>query len=94
MCVYLGKGGAPSLRLDGDGLGAALEDLVYVLFAELGPLILLVHDGPVGPLTQQVLDLLLGQLLPRLGREAGGYEWEHGPLHCRMGKGIHRLKRL
>lgn len=61
--AYLGEGGASALGLDGDGLGPALEDLVNVLLAELGPLVLLVHDGAVGAASQQVLDLLLGELL-------------------------------
>ena len=60
---YLGKGGPSSLGLDGDGLSSALEDLVDVLLAELGSLVLVVHDGPVGPTAQQVLDLFLGELL-------------------------------
>lgn len=60
---YLGKGRSPSLRLDGDGLGPALKDLVDVLLTELGPLILIVHQSSIRPFPQQVLDLLLRQLL-------------------------------
>lgn len=60
---HLGEGGASAFGLDGDGLGPALEDLVDVLLAELRPLVLLVHDGAVGAASQQVLDLLLGELL-------------------------------
>lgn len=68
--LHLGEGGASALGLDGDGLGPALQDLVDVLLAELGPLVLLVHDGAVSAAPQQVLDLLLGELLLR--RLAGG----------------------
>lgn len=61
--THLCKGGSSSLRLNGDGLRPALEDLVDVLLAEFGPFVLLVHYGPVRTASQQILDLLLRQLL-------------------------------
>lgn len=69
---YLSKRGSPSLRLDGNGLCPALQDLVNVLLAEFGPFVLLIHDGPVGAASQQIFNLLLGQLLLRSlhGKEA------------------------
>lgn len=60
---YLREGGTLALRLDGDGVGSPLQDLVDVLLAELGAFILLIHQRSVRPLPQKVLDLLLGQLL-------------------------------
>ena len=84
--AYLSEGGPPALRLDGDGLGAALEDLVDVLLAELGTLVLLVHDGPVGPAPQQVLNLLLRQLLlRRLGNQRGEKGEERTGADCLHG---------
>lgn len=68
--IHLSKGGSSSLRLNGDGLCPALEDLVDVLLTEFGPFVLLIHDGPVCTTSQQILNLLLRQLL----------------LHCLRGK--------
>ncbi|KAF3832328.1 hypothetical protein F7725_025993 [Dissostichus mawsoni] len=65
--THLSKGGSSALRLDGDGLCAALEDLIDVLLTEFGPFILIVHDGPVSTPSQQILNLLLRQLLLRRG---------------------------
>ena len=64
---YLGEGGTLPLTLDGDGGGAAQQDLVYVLLAELGAFVILFHDGRVGPFAQEVLDLLFGELLDLAG---------------------------
>lgn len=41
--LYLGKSGPLPFRLDGDGVGSPLQNLVYVLFAELGAFIFLIH---------------------------------------------------
>lgn len=68
---YLGEGGALALALDGDGGGAAQQDLVDVFLAELGAFVVLLHDGRVGPLAQEVLDLLLGELLDLPGGGGG-----------------------
>lgn len=59
----LGERGAFAFALNGDGGSSALEDLVDVFFAEATALVVLVHDGSVGSLPEQVLDLLLGELL-------------------------------
>lgn len=73
---YLREGGPFAFALDGDGGGAAEEDLVDVLLAELGTFVVFFHDGRVGPFAQEVLDLLFGELLDLLRR------WTNG-----MGKG-------
>lgn len=62
----LGECGALALALDGDGGGSTLKDLVDVLLAEATAFIILIHDGSVGSLPQQVLNLLLGELLDLL----------------------------
>lgn len=63
LFFYLGKSGSSSLRLNGNGLCPALQDLVNVLLTEFGPFILLIHDCPVGPTSQQIFNRLFGQLL-------------------------------
>lgn len=61
-----GERGALAFTLDGDGGGSSLKDLVDVLLAEATAFIILIHDGSVGSLPQQVLNLLLGELLDLL----------------------------
>lgn len=61
-----GERRAFTLALDGDGGGSSLEDLVDVLFTEAAAFIVLIHDGSVGSLSQQVLNLLFGELLDLL----------------------------
>lgn len=60
---YLGERRPFPLRLDGDGLGSSLKDLIDVLLAELGPLVLLVHQRSVSSFLQKVLHLKFGELL-------------------------------
>lgn len=62
----LGERRALALALDGDGGGSSLKDLVDVLLTEATAFIILIHDGSVGSLPQQVLNLLLGELLDLL----------------------------
>lgn len=62
----LGEGGALALTLNGDGGGSSLKDLVDVLLAKTTALVVLIHDGSVRALPQEVLDLLLGELLDLL----------------------------
>lgn len=61
--VHLGKGRALALRLYGYSVGSSLEDLVNVFLTEFWAFILLFHQSAVRSLSQQVLNLLLGQLL-------------------------------
>lgn len=61
--LYLSKGGALALRLDGDGVGSSLQDLVDVFLTKLGTFVFLVHQSSVRSLSQEVFDLFLGQLL-------------------------------
>ncbi len=63
LFMYLCKGGSSPLRLNSDGLCPALEDLVDVLLTEFSPFVLLIHDGSIRTTSQQILNLLLGQLL-------------------------------
>lgn len=61
--LHLGKRGASSLGLDGDGFGATLQDLVNVLLTELGAFILLIHYGTIGTSSKQVFYFFFGELL-------------------------------
>lgn len=61
-----GERRAFAFALDGDGGGSSLKDLVNVLFTEAAAFIVFVHDGSVGSLSQQVLNLLFGELLDLL----------------------------
>lgn len=74
---HLGKSRPPSLWLDGDSFGSALQDLVDIFLTELGTLIFLVHERAVRAAPQQVLDLFLRELLlHRLqGGKKGRVEW-------------------
>lgn len=60
---HLSKSRPLALRLNGDGVGSSLEDLVYVFLTEFGTFIFLIHQSSVCPLPQQVLNLFLRQLL-------------------------------
>lgn len=59
----LSECGAFPFRLDGDGLSSSLKDLIDVFLAELGALVLFVHQGAVRTFFQQVLHFQLRELL-------------------------------
>lgn len=61
--AHLSKRGAFALGLDGDGVGPPEQDLIDVFFAELGALVLLIHECTVGPLPEKILYFFLGKLL-------------------------------
>lgn len=58
--------GSLALTLNGDSSGSSLKDLVDVLLTEPTALIILIHDGSISSLPQQILDLLLRELLDLL----------------------------
>lgn len=59
----LGERGAFALALNCDGGGSPLKDLIDVLLTEAAAFVVLIHDGGVGTLPQQILNLFLGELL-------------------------------